>query len=102
MARSKDKRTMLEKEIDRLLVEMSEMEDQTDENYLLKLGTLEKLVNLDLKKKSSSDKGKRLDPNTVLSAAVHIGEVVLILGHEQLFQKIITTKAFGRMIKLRL
>lgn len=94
----KDKRTVLEKEIDRLLLKMSKMEDQNSEEYKTASERVGKLIEINVKRNQSVDK-KKLDPNTL---AVVIGgclEMVIIMTYER--THVIATKAFSRILRGR-
>lgn len=94
----KDKRGLLEKEIDRLLLKMNEMEDQNSEEYKVASERVGKLIEINVKKNQSGDK-KKLDPNTM---AVVIGsclELIIIMTYEK--TNVIATKAFSRLLRGR-
>lgn len=94
----KDKRTMLEKEIDRLLVDMSKM-NQDDPEYKKKAETLEKLITINQKCTNFKDGREKLSPNTIAVVVGGLVEIALIMTYEQ--AHVIATKAFGRVLRGR-
>lgn len=90
----KDKRSVLEKEIDDVVVLMGTY-DPSSKEYTAMAENLERL------KKADACKGKAgLTPDGILSAGVYLAGLVLVLQHEKL--DIIKSKAFGQLMKVRL
>lgn len=89
----RDRRTNLEKEIDRVLEEMSKLLPDSSE-YKTIGDNLEKLY----KAKGESDKLK-VKPDTIILVVGNLLGIVLILGYEQ--TNIITSKALNLVIKGR-
>lgn len=94
----KDKRTLLDKEIDRLLEKMADIDDQTSEGYLKCQASLEKLLVLKGKKEPKKEPRKRIDPNVLVAAGTEIGLGFAIMHYEKL--GIITSKVFGRLPRM--
>ena len=95
---TKDKRTMLEKEIDRLLKSMSDM-DQDDPEYKKKTETLEKLISINQKCTNMKDGREKLSPNTLAVVVGGMLEMIIIMNYER--AHVIATKAFGRILRGR-
>lgn len=101
MKRTKDNRTNLEKEIDRLIDSMS-LEDPNSDEYAAQEEKLEKLIGLRVKllqAEKSSEARKKIDPNVIISIVGELLGMGLIMNFERLH--IITTKAFGRLWRTR-
>lgn len=94
----KDKRSMLEKEIDRLLKSMGDM-DQDDPEYKKKAEMLEKLISINQKCTNARDGREKLSPNTVAVVVGGMLEMVIIMNYER--AHVIATKAFGRILRGR-
>ena len=89
----KDKRTMLEREIDRVIAELNLL-DPTSDRYQELEKSLDKLVSA--QSKLSSEKGReKLNPNTVLSVGGEMLVTLLILNYEKI--GVISSKAFSRI-----
>lgn len=95
---TKDKRTMLEKEIDRLIESMSKLE-QDDPEYKKKTETLEKLISINQKCTNMKDGREKLSPNTLAVVVGGMLEMVIIMNYER--AHVIATKAFGRILRGR-
>lgn len=95
----KDKRTMLEKEIDRLLMKMSNLEPSSKEYQELER-SVERLIETNAKQFSAKYKPKEtLNKNTVLSLAGNFASIWFIVNYERLH--VITSKALGWVSKGR-
>lgn len=99
--KKKDKRTVTQKEIDRLLAKMETIEDQTSEEYKKCMESLERLTSIDTKRTSLKDGKRRLDPNTILVSAISLIELGSIMFHEH-SGHIFAGKAFGRILHPRI
>lgn len=97
----KDKRTKLEKEIDRLEDMLAEINDPSGDRYRaiqeMLCSKYEALTRLN---EVQADAKKRIDPNTLMVVMGGIAEILLIMHHEQLH--VIATKAFSRVIRGRI
>ena len=89
----KDKRTNLEKEIDRVIEQMSSTEPNTDE-YKAISENLEKLY-----KAKAHERIRNVSPDTIAVIAGNLLGIGLILGYEK--ANVITTKALGFVMKGR-
>ena len=89
----KDKRTLLEKEIESVLCNMSTYPPDSEE-YGIMSENLERLY-----KAKSNEKERRVSPDTIAIIAGNLLGIALILGYEK--ANIITTKAFSHIMKGR-
>lgn len=89
----KDKRTNLEKEIDRVIEQMSSTEPNTPE-YKAISENLEKLY-----KAKAHERVRNVSPDTIAVIAGNLLGIGLILGYEK--ANVITSKALGFVIKGR-
>lgn len=92
----KDKRTELEKEIDRLVFKMSLIEDQTSDEYKKYVDQLNALTGINVNSRSVKEV-KAIDPNTILVVLGGLAEIVLIMSYENIH--VLSTKAFNRILK---
>lgn len=90
----KDKKTRMEKVIDSILEKLSTM-DPSSEEYEQVVANLETLMKAESYKKDSS----KVSADTKWVVIAGILELVLIMGFEQ--SHVITTKAFGRILRGR-
>lgn len=91
----RDRRTNLEKQIDRLVNELSHME-VTDEAYSKKLGIVERLEEL----RGDQQKAKQsISPDTIAIVAGNLLGIILILNYEKI--GVVTSKALGFVIRGR-
>lgn len=96
----KDKRTLLEKEIDRIEEKMSKL-DPTSKDYAELQASLAKAYDIETRLiEVKAGVRKAIDPNTLLVVGGGIVEILLIMHHEQL--NVIATKAFSRVIRGRI
>lgn len=93
----RDKRTDMQKEVDKITARMAEIDDPTDEEYEKLTRRLGQMV--DIKSKDENG-GLQLDPNTVATILAYLAGMVLVIGHETAGH-VIYTKAFGLLNKLR-
>lgn len=96
----KDKRTMHEKEVDRLYEQMSKIEDQGSEEYQRCLESLGKLTDVDCAKKqvaSNKDRIEILKP--LIGGAFGMLQVLAILNKEEL--AVVSSKALGFVLRGR-
>lgn len=89
----RDKRTNLEKEIDRVLAEASFMDPKSKE-YADIADNVERLY-----KAKSFEKSTSISPDTLAVVAGNLLGIALILGYEQ--SHVITSKALGFVLKGR-
>lgn len=89
----KKEKTMLEEEIDAVLLSMKDMYVDSDE-YEVALNHLSKLHEM-----NSKEKKWNVSPDTMAVVAGNLLGIMLILKHEEL--NIITSKAMGFVIKGR-
>ena len=89
----RDKRTNLEKEIDRVLLEASYMDPHSKE-YAEVMDNVEKLY-----KAKSYERSRTVSPDTIAVVAGNLLGIGLILGYEQ--SHVITSKALGFVLKGR-
>lgn len=89
----RDKRTNLEKEIDRILAEAEFIKPNTQE-YTEIAENLERLY-----KAKSYEKSRTVSPDTIAVIAGNLLGIALILGYEQ--SHVITSKALGFVLKGR-
>lgn len=89
----KDRRTNLEREIDRVLAVMAEIPPNSN-GYKELLEQLEVLY-----KASANDRNRRVSPDTVALIAANLVGIVLILGYEH--GHVVTSKALGFVIRGR-
>lgn len=75
----------LEKAIDKLLLEMSELHAD-DDKYAQMVKQLTKLHKL-----KENEKPKRVDPNTLMTVFANVAAVLVVVNHER--AHVITTKA---------
>lgn len=95
----KDKRTMLEKEIDRLLKKMSTM-DPLSKDYQDLEKSLDRLVEAESKQRSAKMKPKEpINKNTILALTGNFASIWFIVNYERLH--VITSKALGWVSKGR-
>ena len=92
---TKDKRTNLEKEIDSVLDIMSTTQPASDE-YKTMTESLEKLYKA---KASESERKVKVSPDTIAVGVFGILQLLLIMRYEE--ARVITTKAFGYVMKGR-
>lgn len=96
----KDKRTMHEKEVDRLYKQMSQIKDQSSEEYQKCLESLEKLTEVECSKKqatSNKDTIEILKP--LIGGAFGMLQVLAILHKEEL--AVVSSKALGFVLRGR-
>lgn len=94
-----DRRTNLEKEIDKVLLEMSVLARDSKE-YSAMLDNLEKLCKAKSPEaKSFDDRTRRLSLDTIAVVAGNLLGIMLILGFEK--ENVITTKALSFVLKGR-
>lgn len=89
----KDKRTNLEKEIDRVLKEAEYLNPNSDD-YSVVAENIERLY-----KAKSCEKSRTVSPDTIAVIAGNLLGIALILGYEQ--SHVITSKALGFVLKGR-
>ena len=89
----RDKRSNLEKEIDRVLQEASYLDPHSKE-YSEIAENVEKLY-----KAKSCEKSRNVSPDTIAVVAGNLLGIALILGYEQ--THVITSKALGFVLKGR-
>jgi len=89
----KDKRTNLEKEIDSIIIDMSNYEVHSKE-YSVIVENLEKLY-----KVKTNESSHRISPDTIAIIAGNLLGIALIMGYEK--ANIITTKALGFVLRGR-
>lgn len=94
----KDRRTALEKEMDRLSTLLRDTDPDSPE-YTLLIDELTQLSEIQAKQKPVKEV-KRIDPNTVLVVLGGLAEIVLIMSYENLH--VLSTKAFGRILRPRI
>lgn len=95
----KDKRNRLEKEIDRLLDEMSTMDPMSKEYQDLEK-CVERLAEAEAKQRSAKTKPKEpINKNTILALAGNFASIWFIVEYERLH--VITSKALGWVSKGR-
>lgn len=99
--RKKDKRTMLEKEIERILEKMSLIENQTSVEYQRLATELDKLVQIDVKHKGATKVDrKKVDPNTLLIIGGEFVMTFVIMTYEK--THVLATKALSHIPRPRL
>lgn len=83
----------LDKEIERLLIYISDVPPDSDEYKAIRkeLSALHEL--------SQAEKPKPVDKNTILTVAANIAGILVIVGHER--AHVVTSKAFGHIRQLR-
>lgn len=86
----RDKRTEIEKEIDKCILALAE-EAETPEQF-------EEIIDL-LKKRQTLNEKKTVSPDTIAIIAGNLLGIALILGYEK--ANVITSKALGFVIKGR-
>lgn len=91
----KDKRTAVEKEMDRLMQYLNDTDPDSPE-YDGILEEVERLSEIQNKEKFGKER-KPIDPNTILVVLGGVAEIVLIMSYENLH--VISTKAFGRILR---
>lgn len=89
----RDKRTNLEKEIDRILCQANYISPDTEE-YAKIMENVEKLY-----KAKSYEKSRSVSPDTIAVVLGNLLGIGLILGYEQ--RNVITSKALGFVLKGR-
>lgn len=91
----KDKRSEAEKEVDEKITKLAKnAKDQSEIDSVLR--TMKYRQELEELKK-----GPRLKPDTLVTAGVSIGSILLILFREELGNKIINSKALGFVLRGR-
>ncbi len=95
LIKKKDKRTNLEREIDELLVSMSEVEHE-DEKYKQ---MAEQLVRLYTAKELDTRGKKTLSPDAVLGVCANLAGLIAVLGFEQI--KVISMKGLSWLSRFR-
>lgn len=93
----KDKRSMLDKEIDKILAQMEKVENVLSDEYEQLSDRLGKLM--EMKGQKGFKEVRKLDPNTVIVVVGGITEIILIMTYEQ--GHVIATKAFSRVLRGR-
>lgn len=92
--RNKDKRTRIEKQIDKLIEELEKTDIYEDqENYEIKLKTIERLYKL------KEEKGIKISPDTIAIIIGNLVGIILILNYEKI--NVVTSKALGFVIRGR-
>ena len=89
----KKEKTMLEKEIEAVLLDMKDMDLNSDE-YEVALNHLSKLYEI-----KSKEKKWNVSPDTMAVVVANLLGIILILKHEEL--NVITSKALNFVIKGR-
>lgn len=89
----KKEKTMLEKEIEAILLDMKDMDINSDE-YEVALNHLSTLYEINLKEKKWN-----VSPDTMAVVVANLLGIILILKHEEL--NVITSKAMNFVIKGR-
>jgi hypothetical protein len=89
----RDKRTNLEKEIDRTLERMSALDPLT-EDYQKLIGYLDKLFQA-----KSKEPNRKISPDTLIICGVGLLEMVLMLNYEKV--GVITSKALAFVLRGR-
>lgn len=96
-----DKRTMLQKEIAAIELQMSQIKDKDSDEYRKLQEALSRNYEMELHIREVHQSGHRaIDPNTLLTIGGGIAEILLIMHHERLH--VIATKAFSRVIRGRI
>lgn len=95
MKLTKDRKTPLQREIDKL---MEGLENITDtKEYSKKLALIERLNELRDDKKSR----ERINPNTIINVAGSLIGIAAVLTYETIYNGVITSKALGFILKSR-
>lgn len=94
----KDRRTALEKEVDRLTEELVGMKPATDE-YKATVERIEQLTKANQERNYPGKPREKLNANTVLVVLGSLGEIILMLNFEKVH--VITSKCMGRILKGR-
>lgn len=101
MKPKKDKRTMHQKEIDRIYEAMSKIEDQSSEEYQRLEESLQRLADVQKTQKEATD--DKRDRTEIIKVLITMGfsmvQIWLIMNHEEL--RVISTKALGFVIRGR-
>lgn len=101
MKAKKDKRTMHQKEVDRIYEAMSQIEDPTCQKYMLLEDSLQKLADVQKTQYEATDDHKQM--TEILKVLVTMGfsmaQIWLIMNHEEL--RVISTKALGFVVRGR-
>ena len=95
----KDKRTPLQKEIDRVSEKLSHLNPDTDE-YKDLLTTLKSLESMENERRKTKDPRKKVDPNVIISIFGELLGMGVIMNFERLH--VLSTKAFTRLWRARL
>lgn len=97
----KDKRSALDKEIDRILEKMSTVKDQTSSEYANLEESLQKLMDAKVShKEATTDEKKWMElVKPVIVGAFGLIQIGLIMNHEEM--RVISTKALGFILKGR-
>jgi len=88
-----DKKTNLEREIDSILKDMSDL-DKDSKEYSTMVSNLERLLSA-----KSKEKDRKISRDTIAIIAGNLLGIVLILGYEK--ANVITSKALGFVIRGR-
>lgn len=96
----KDKRTGMQKEVDKILGRMAEIDDPTNEEYRSLMVSLDHMVDTKSKDERKTD-GPQLDPNTIVTALALLIGMTLTLGHED-SGHVVYSRAFNFLTKFRL
>ena len=87
------KQTLMEKEVDEILTQMSTM-DRTSKEYSDIADNLDRVC-----KAKSYESNRRISPDTIAIVAGNLLGILIILGYER--ADVITTKALGFVLKGR-
>lgn len=99
----KDKRTMHQKEVDRIYEAMSEIDDLTSEEYQNLEDSLQKLANVQKTQYEATDGGKNRTEiiKTLLTLGISLSQILLILNAEEIALKVVHSKALGFLVRGR-
>lgn len=99
----KDRRTMLEKEIDRIYEAMSEVTDQGSSEYQRLEDSLQKLADVQKTYKEATDNSKFSGEvlKALIVGGVSMAQTLLILYREEIALKVISSKALSFILKGR-
>ena len=98
MFNKRDKRSKNQKEIDRLLILMGEIEDPASSEYLKLLKTLESLEKIESERQKPTK--FRVSPDAILGLVGTIGVALLVINHEEV-GNVVSSKAFSFIPKSR-
>ena len=103
MMTKKDKRTMHQKEVDRIYEAMSQIEDPSSEEYQRLEEALQKLADVQKTQYEATDGGKYKTEivKTLLTLGLSLSQILLILYAEEIALKIPRSKALGFLVRGR-